>query len=59
MDSLNCSANVQAGRAKVRTGTVYSQNSPTECELQAERAAGKSIDALKHMISIEKKGVRW
>ena len=59
MDSLNCSANVQSGRAKVHTGTVYSQNSPTECELQAERAAGKSIDALKRMISIDKKGPRW
>ena len=59
MDSLNCSANVQAGRAKVRTGTVYSQNSPTECALQADRAVGKSIDALKNMISIDKRGPRW
>jgi hypothetical protein len=56
MDRLNCSANVQPGRAKVWTGTVYSQSSPIECELRQDRADRKSIDALKRMISIEKKG---
>ena len=56
MDSLNCSANVQSGRAKVRTGTVYSQSSLIECELRQDRTDRKSIDSLKLMISIDKKG---
>jgi hypothetical protein len=58
MDSLNRSAIVQSGRAKVWSGTVYSQSSLIECELCQDRATRKLIDALKRMISIEKKGFR-